>query len=243
MSTIIIFLLLLGLPIGTPSTTEDQKHRKDIARHLQFDEANRLTSNWLVHSDTDFCERLSQSAWKAVAPSFSRISAVAEDTMKSFFAGSLDDHDGHGELFGFSTPCIVIHYPMGTHRKHLLDPLAEDIMLFEPDDKTSRKMFREFLETHEKVEVGWVSHLHSNYSLYWTNPTTHEREFTASILYGNDNTIWTDSVIGSNFELVDDEKDEIIAKYEIKFNSFFVVGEPSLKDPIQLFDTKNLSAR
>ena len=225
--------------MGTPSTpTDDRYHRDDIARHLQFDESMRLTSNWLVHSDSDFCEKLSRTAWKAVAPSFSRISAVAEDTMKSFFEGSFHD----GDLFGFSPPCIVIHYNMGTDRKHLLDPLPEDIILFEADDKTARATYREFLELHEKVEVGWVSHLHNNFSLYWINPTTHNREYTASILYGNDNTIWIDSVIGSVFELVD-EKDELVDKYVIKFNSFFVVGEPSLNDSTQLFDTKNLSAR
>ena len=230
------FLLLIGVPMGATNPSADRFHRDDISRHLQFDESNRLTSNWLVHSDTDHCERLSQAAWKTVAPSFSQISAVAEDTMSSFFGGS-----GRDRLGGDA--CIVIHYNMGTSRKHLLDPLPEDIILLESDDKAAAATYQEFLEIHEKVEVGWMSHLHSNFSLYWINPSTHEREYTASILYGNDNTVWTDSVIGSVFELVDDEKDVLVSKYVIKFNSFFVVGEPSIAHPIQLFDTKNLSAR
>jgi hypothetical protein len=66
-------------------------------------------------------------------------------------------------------------------------------------------------------------------TLYWIDPTTRERDFISPIVYGNKQTVWLDSEIGSEFELLDDVTNDTVASYIIQHHSFFVVGEPTFR--------------
>jgi hypothetical protein len=92
--------------------------------------------------------------------------------------------------------------------------------------KDDLDVYASFLNDRQRAEVGFVSHSHRpNLNIYWINPTDGTHVSVGALVYGERNTVWQVSHLGHHFILVDDESEEVLEKYTIKFHSFFVYGE------------------
>jgi hypothetical protein len=62
-------------------------------------------------------------------------------------------------------------------------------------------------------------------TLYWISPTTGERVKSGHLNSGETNSVWIETTVGHEFEMVDDVTKEVVGAYTIKQHSYFVIGK------------------
>ena len=185
--------------------------QKDISSlsQLPLDENDHLESHWLLFGEK--CGNKVSTAWDK-SPIALRNIALA--TNKALGEISL--------INGRESECVAVCLERGTPSTYIQYPFPESIYIESDGDNLEDWIFTKC----QQMEIGFVSYHHNPATIFWVRPEDGERIPISDLLYGEKNTFWTTTVLGHEFEVVDQATEELLGSYLAEFNSFFPIGEP-----------------
>ena len=206
-----LFLLLLLTVVNNIQGDHQLNSKNDFP----INHDKRLVNNWLVHTNTPLC----------VKP----LDILNKNVAHLRDIGTLNDAYAH-EFFDPEVmkpnvcvlACVEIGYPL-----HLVNKIfPQKLYIVENENFEESHLVEWFSEECSRKEIGFVSSHHNVVNLFWLNPETKEKVPVGEVERGEQNTLWQESFIGHEIEAVDSETQELLGKYVIMHDSFFIVGAP-----------------
>mmetsp|Transcript_27365 Transcript_27365/g.60585 ORF Transcript_27365/g.60585 Transcript_27365/m.60585 type:complete len:484 (+) Transcript_27365:118-1569(+) len=170
---------------------------------LSYDENNRLSANYLLHSDTPEC--LAQMA--AHVTHFREKLAISKDLENQFFDGS-------------QSACAAVCLEQGMEDIYVTHPLPKALA---KEAGASPNGLTEWLTGCQKVEVGFISYHPQPLDLYWLNGKQ-ARVSLGQVKWGEKNTVWQQTYLGHQFVLVDSVTQADVLALQITHDSVYAIG-------------------
>jgi hypothetical protein len=89
---------------------------------------------------------------------------------------------------------------------------------------------------HQIVELGWTSHSPADMTLYWLDNETGERVENGKLVYGERNTLWIQSVLGHEFDLLETVSRKVVGEYTAQFDAFHAIGQAEEESRLRKMD-------
>lgn len=205
------FLLLLSLvfhAFGTEDTIVSNKNDFNINKE------SRLLSNLFVHTNTDLCKSIGIADIISHYDHYRDVAVLDTSYSPNFFDGAEADSKT------CSLACIEIGTPIDLIQ-HIF-PDKKYTIQEETFDKA--EVLKWFNEECMQREAGFVSSIDNPVNLFWIDNNTGKRVQTGTVLKGERNTVWQNTIMGHVFEAVDSVTQEVVGNYQILHDSFFRIG-------------------
>jgi hypothetical protein len=173
----------------------------DSVENLSYDENDRLSKHYLLHAG--FC------------PGISNAKFPFRETQEA--TGSLKD-----ALFGtneaINSKCNMVCLEVGWKKAHVVHPTPRQIY----DGKGS---LREWVNNNcQKVEWGMINYLPNSATVYWISDEQ-ERVAVGTAEPGERHTFWITSYLGHEFDVIDNENEDNVFHFVVRYNSINHIGE------------------
>ncbi|KAJ1436643.1 hypothetical protein B484DRAFT_393118 [Ochromonadaceae sp. CCMP2298] len=174
---------------------------------LSYDENNRLSANYLLHSDTPECS----AQMAAHVTHFREKLAVSKDLENQFFDGS-------------QSACAAVCLEQGMEDIYVTHPLPKALPKDAGASPNGTYGLTEWLTGCQKVEVGFISyHPAQPLDLYWLNGKQ-ARVSLGQVKWGEKNTVWQQTYLGHQFVLVDSVTQADVLALQITHDSVYATG-------------------
>ena len=200
---------ILGMGFYLSSAVVAMTDHIDTLSQLALDGNGHLQNHWLLVPEGE-CGLKISSLWNESPNEFRRLATYSNDVLKEITTATQTDE------------CTAICLERGTPSSHVGYVFPEQLNNGDDIEEISNWLF----EQCKAMEIGFVSYHHNPAIIYWIRPDDGQRVAIANLLYGEQNTFWTNSVLGHGFEVVDNATEVVLGTFIAEFNSFHPIGQP-----------------
>jgi hypothetical protein len=187
---------------------------------LQYDVNNRLSRNSIVYQDTPACRNKIEKEWNNGNPyaDARNLIPMTPSLLKNFV---------DNEVFGDDTSCAAVCVDTGVEESLVPHPMPfmvySETSPLRDAEKDKKIEMNTWLNKCKGAEVGFISYLPKDATLYWVN-LEGERRNAGTLKWGERYTVWQNTFLGHVYEICDKDSDELIMRYTVVHNAHVVVG-------------------
>lgn len=185
-------------------------------KDLPMDENNHLLTHFLLHTNNQACIKPTAASWVGRNP-YIRIGSTHENASIQLFG-----EDYNPDL------CYAACPEKGMSVDHLKAGLIPPRMFYpiegESEEDEAARMKAWFHKNCYAAEVGFISYLDNEAEVYWIHPNTGEKHLTGRLPRGEKYTLWSESYIGHEFDVVYKETQEVVKRVIVEHAGINVVG-------------------
>lgn len=180
---------------------------------LSFDSNDRLDSNFILFQDTEYCRNKIKSSWEEGNPhsDMRNLVPMTKEMQQGFVESDSNLAD---------SKCLAICVDTGLPRDLITYPLP--FYVYNEPSEGSKEL-NSWLHQCRSAEVGFVSYLPQEARLFWLNKNN-ERQQVGVLKPGEFHTVWQNSFLGHQFEIVDAKTNDLVLRHKVMHHAHIVVG-------------------